>query len=324
MRNRLIAVLLLAFPTAHAAQTPPAASPTSWEISGIPAVNFNADEGFGYGVILHAFNYGTGGAKPYRYTLQPQVFLTTKRRRDVSLFFDAPHVLPGAWRWSGYLGRGQQLATPHYGIGNYSLYDERNELEPNPHFYEYGRVGLRDYHVPLATTEATLVASYNRGSALLCAGGCAAVVTHAAVSRAPGFVFTKVRESRQFVDWIAEHSADLRRLAECTSLPCGQDVACVSESSAGITGFEETDDGSLYACVTIPSLVVGTVGGGTGLPSQRAGHDLLDLEEPNSANELAEVCAAVVLAGELSIAGAIVANEFTQAHGSPGRAKAVT
>ena len=102
-------------------------------------------------------------------------------------------------------------------------------------------------------------------------------------------------------------------------IACGQDVACVAESAVGMTRFEEREDGSLYASVTVPNLVVGTVGGGTGLPSQRACLDLLGLGDVDTANEFAELCAAVVLAGELSIVGAIVANEFTRAHVALGR-----
>src|SRR4051812_25199805 len=97
---------------AQAAPTPP----RGWETSGLPALNFNADEGFGYGIILQAYNYGAGDVKPYRYTIQPLLFLTTRGRRDVSIFFDAPHLLPGGWRLGSYLGREQQLATPYYGV----------------------------------------------------------------------------------------------------------------------------------------------------------------------------------------------------------------
>ena len=67
------------------------------EISGLPALNFDADEGFGYGVILAAYGYD-GSAVSYRWTIQPTVFLTTQGRRDYTLFFDAParpeHGLP--------------------------------------------------------------------------------------------------------------------------------------------------------------------------------------------------------------------------------------
>jgi hydroxymethylglutaryl-CoA reductase (NADPH) len=97
-------------------------------------------------------------------------------------------------------------------------------------------------------------------------------------------------------------------------LACGQDVACVAESAVGVTRFEVTDDGGLYACVTLPNLIVGTVGGGTALPSQRACLDLLGLAGPGHANAFAEVCAALSLAGELSIVGALVAGHFASAH----------
>lgn len=104
-------------------------------------------------------------------------------------------------------------------------------------------------------------------------------------------------------------------------LATGQDVACVSESSVGITRLEVTDDGSLYASVTLPNIVVGTVGGGTGLPSQRACLELLGLHRPEDAPALGEVCAALALAGELSIIGALSAQEFTRAHARLARGR---
>lgn len=97
-------------------------------------------------------------------------------------------------------------------------------------------------------------------------------------------------------------------------LACGQDVASVAESAVGIARLEVTVDRALYASVTLPSLPVGTVGGGTGLPSQKACLNILGLAGPGHANAFAELCAAVALAGELSIAGALVAGEFSAAH----------
>jgi hydroxymethylglutaryl-CoA reductase (NADPH) len=97
-------------------------------------------------------------------------------------------------------------------------------------------------------------------------------------------------------------------------IACGQDAACVAESSVGVTRFEITADGSLYASVTLPNLIVGTVGGGTGLPSQKACLKILGLAGPGHARALAEVTAAVALAGELSIIGALAAQEFSSAH----------
>jgi hydroxymethylglutaryl-CoA reductase (NADPH) len=316
-----------------------------------------------------------------------------------------------------------------------------------------------DYYVPLATTEAALVASYGRGTQLLStAGGCAAVTLGAGITRAPGFAFRSLSEATQFAVWAAEsagafaavvwetsryarlqetrvciegnhvyllfdfHTGDAagqnmgtiateaicdyiqretpvasqyafleanlsgdkkasaqsfllgrgRRVTAEVVIPralvearlhtrpevmanlfrmsaiggvlsgtlgvqghfanglaalflaCGQDVACVAESANGVTRFEVTDDGALYASVSIPTLPVGTVGGGTGLPSQNACLELLGLAGEGHANAFAEVCAAVVLAGELSIAGAVASGDFARAHERLARGNART
>jgi hydroxymethylglutaryl-CoA reductase (NADPH) len=97
-------------------------------------------------------------------------------------------------------------------------------------------------------------------------------------------------------------------------IACGQDAACVSEAAVGVTRFEVGTDGELYAAVTLPNLIVGTVGGGTGLPSQRACLEILGLSGTGHARALAEVCAALALAGELSIIAALSAGHFAQAH----------
>jgi hydroxymethylglutaryl-CoA reductase (NADPH) len=97
-------------------------------------------------------------------------------------------------------------------------------------------------------------------------------------------------------------------------IACGQDAACIAESAVGVTRFEVRSDGALYAAVTLPNLMVGTVGGGTALPSQRACLELMGLYGEGHARALAEVCAGMALAGELSIIGALAAGEFTRAH----------
>ncbi len=97
-------------------------------------------------------------------------------------------------------------------------------------------------------------------------------------------------------------------------IACGQDAACVSEAAVGVTRFEVGDEGELYASVTLPNLIVGTVGGGTGLPSQRACLDVLGLAGAGKARAFAEVCAALALAGELSIIAALSAGQFASAH----------
>ena len=311
-----------------------------------------------------------------------------------------------------------------------------------------GAEGSRDYRVPLATTEAALVASYNRGARLLTsAGGCNARVVAEAVSRTPMFAFNNLVEAEEFSSYIDSHAhlftdvvsqvtshgrlvsvrcliegshvyVDLqfttgdasgqnmvtfasdaicklilehspiaprywfleanfsgdkkstaksmghvrgkRVIADITLpralveqqlhttpermveywyagaiggvlsgatgiqghfanglaalyLACGQDVACVAESATGITRLE-TIGPDLYASVTLPNIMVGTVGGGTALPSAKACLDILGLAGCGKSTALAEVCAAIVLAGELSIIGAFCSGDFALAH----------
>ncbi len=313
-----------------------------------------------------------------------------------------------------------------------------------------------DYYLPLATTEATLVASYNRGAQLITeAGGCATAVIAESVSRAPGFAFNSLREAMAFASWIetqlerfqriaatttrygrltgirctieanhvyvnfefetgdaagqnmvtlataalcsdisrhtpvrpeyffleANHSGDKKasaqsfssvrgkrvsaevvisrervaarlhttpeRIADCWRMAalggvlsgtigvqahyanglaalyiaCGQDAACVAESAVGVTRFEVSRDGALYAAVTLPNIIVGTVGGGTGLPSQRACMEILGCTGPGCSRVLAELCAALALAGELSITGAICSGDFARAHAEFARGR---
>jgi hydroxymethylglutaryl-CoA reductase (NADPH) len=101
----------------------------------------------------------------------------------------------------------------------------------------------------------------------------------------------------------------------------GQDVACVAESAIGVTRFEVLEERELYASVTLPNIMVGSVGGGTVLPSQKACLDILGLAGPGKAQALAEVCAALCLAGELSIMGALCSGDFSRAHRVLARGK---
>lgn len=317
-----------------------------------------------------------------------------------------------------------------------------------------GGSALGEYCVPLATTEATLVASYSRGAQLLsAAGGCATAVLAEGVSRAPGFVFGTLAQAARFATWVeaeapalaraaaattahgrlagvratvegnhvyvnlefetaeaagqnmvtlaaaavvrhiaqhtpvmhrtcfleANHSGDKKACAQSLArvrgkrvsaeafiaraliaerlhsspermteywrmaalggvlsgtlgvqghfanglaalyIACGQDAACVAESAVGVTRLEVTPEGDLYACVTLPNVIVGTVGGGTGLPSQQACLDILRRGGPLDARALAELCAALALAGELSLIGALCSGDFARAHAARAR-----
>lgn len=107
-------------------------------------------------------------------------------------------------------------------------------------------------------------------------------------------------------------------------IACGQDAACVAESAVGTTRFEVREGGDLYASVTLPNVMVGTVGGGTALPGQHACLQWLGLAGTGHANALAEVVGGLMLAGELSITGALIAGHFAQAHASLARGVAAT
>jgi hydroxymethylglutaryl-CoA reductase (NADPH) len=99
----------------------------------------------------------------------------------------------------------------------------------------------------------------------------------------------------------------------------GQDVANVSESSAGIVYSEVTAGGDLYISITIPSLIVATHGGGTALPTQRECLEMLGCTGRGSVRKLAEIVAGVVLAGEISLAAAISSLVWVSSHEKYGR-----
>jgi hydroxymethylglutaryl-CoA reductase (NADPH) len=104
-------------------------------------------------------------------------------------------------------------------------------------------------------------------------------------------------------------------------IACGQDAACVSEASMGITRVDVTNKGDLYIAVTLPNLIVGTVGGGTRLPTQSECLAMIGCKGEGTANKFAEICAVTVLAGEISIMGALAAGQFALAHKTYGRKK---
>lgn len=104
-------------------------------------------------------------------------------------------------------------------------------------------------------------------------------------------------------------------------IACGQDVACVSEASVGITHVDIVENGDLYISVSLPNLIVGTIGGGTNLPTQKECLEMLGCKGDGTARKFAEICAGTVLAGEISIMAAISAGQFTQAHMKYGRKK---
>jgi hydroxymethylglutaryl-CoA reductase (NADPH) len=102
-------------------------------------------------------------------------------------------------------------------------------------------------------------------------------------------------------------------------IACGQDAACVAEAAVGTTNFEVEPNGDLYVAVTLPNLIVGTVGGGTKLPTQHACLEIMGLAGAGNSRAFAEVAASLCLAGEISLVAAICAGHFARAHAKLAR-----
>ena len=314
--------------------------------------------------------------------------------------------------------------------------------------------GVEDIYVPLATTEGSLVSSYNRGMRLLTeCGGVMTTVVEDIMQRAPVFLFENARIAQQFSEWVTTHVPEIKVVAEsstrtgrlvgierfpigpnvylrfnyttgdaagqnmtarATYVACewiksnysgkilkyylsgnidtdkkhsqlnmlltrgkrvvaeatipreflrrflhidtkdllqtrevqmvgafvagsasnaahaanglaalfiatGQDAANIAESHSAITYTSCMENGDFYWSVTLPSLLVGTYGGGTGLPTQRECLEILGCFGEGKARKFAQVCAAVVLAGETSLVGAMLNGDWVDAHERLGR-----
>jgi hydroxymethylglutaryl-CoA reductase (NADPH) len=106
-------------------------------------------------------------------------------------------------------------------------------------------------------------------------------------------------------------------------IACGQDAAHSIDGSTCLTTVDPTPTG-VYVSVTLPSLPVGTVGGGTGITTQQECLNLLGvagggIPPGTHAKKLAEIIASGVLAGELSLLGALAAQHLARAHQQLGR-----
>jgi hydroxymethylglutaryl-CoA reductase (NADPH) len=99
----------------------------------------------------------------------------------------------------------------------------------------------------------------------------------------------------------------------------GQDVANVAESSAAVAHAELLEDGSYYYSITIPALIVATYGGGTALPTQREALEILGCHGEGKVRKFAEIVAAAVLCGELSLGAAVISDQWVDAHERLGR-----
>lgn len=96
---------------------------TGWGWGGVPAINYNADEGFGYGMIFDIFNYAKGGYSPYYFKIDNQIFFTTGGKQDHTIFFDSPYILGNGFRISVRTRYKKEKFQPYYGLGNDSEFD---------------------------------------------------------------------------------------------------------------------------------------------------------------------------------------------------------
>jgi hydroxymethylglutaryl-CoA reductase (NADPH) len=152
-----------------------------------------------------------------------------------------------------------------------------------------------------------------------------AVIKNHVLQRLMGVDAKRLYEYRQvhmvggFLAGSASNSAHAANGITAIFIATGQDVANVSESHAAITYSRLLENGDYYWSITLPSLIVGTHGGGTGLPTQRECLELLGCYGKGKAHKLAEICAGTVLAGEISLTSAVLAGDWVTSHERLGR-----
>ena len=133
------------------------------------------------------------------------------------------------------------------------------------------------------------------------------------------FRWRQIQMAGAFMAGSASNGAQIANGIAALFIATGQDVADVAESHASITYSQLRDDGDYYWSVTIPSLIVATCGGGTGLATQRQCLEMLGCHGQGHADKLAEICAAVALAGEISLASAVIHGDWVSSHERLGR-----
>jgi hydroxymethylglutaryl-CoA reductase (NADPH) len=152
-----------------------------------------------------------------------------------------------------------------------------------------------------------------------------AVVNHQLLTAVMGITVSQLTDLRQvhnagsFLAGSASLAAHPANGLAALFIATGQDAANVAESHAALTYTRVLENGDFYWSITLPSLIVATYGGGTGLPTQRQCLEMLGCYGKDKARKFAEICAAVVLAGETSLASAVLAGDWITAHERLGR-----
>jgi hydroxymethylglutaryl-CoA reductase (NADPH) len=116
-------------------------------------------------------------------------------------------------------------------------------------------------------------------------------------------------------------NAHLANVIAAIFLATGQDPAHVVEGSLGITTAKVLENGDLYVGVYLPALLVGTVGGGTNLPTQKEALQILGVSGEGHVEEFAQIVVAACLAGEISLLASLSEGSLAESHKRLGRGK---
>jgi NADP-dependent 3-hydroxy-3-methylglutaryl-CoA reductase len=125
-------------------------------------------------------------------------------------------------------------------------------------------------------------------------------------------------KSSRFLSGMPGWNINVANVLAAVFTATGQDIACVHESSIAELHLEAAGE-DLYTCLSLPSLIVGSVGGGTRLPSQRACLELIGCFGAGHSQRLAEIIAGFALALDISTLCALVGGQFAEAHNRLGR-----
>jgi len=142
-------------------------------------------------------------------------------------------------------------------------------------------------------------------------------ITRASLERIAGYI-------TDYKNFLALHGAHALNIHAANGISAmfqafGQDMAYLGECSQAVLDCRPTETGELDVSITIPNLILGSVGGGTGLPAFQAMLSMVDCKGDGKARKLAEIMGAVALAGEIGCAAAQCAHEFVAAHEALGR-----
>lgn len=133
------------------------------------------------------------------------------------------------------------------------------------------------------------------------------------------FHMRQISQAGAFMAGSANNGAHSANGLTAMFIATGQDVANIAESHAAITYAQLLDNGDYYWSITLTSLIVATYGGGTGLATQKECLDMLGCYGKGKADKFAEICAGVVLAGETSLASAVLHGDWVSSHDQLGR-----